>query len=324
MRALVLDQNSSPFGGFRLRLQSDYPTPEPPAGESLVRVRLAGICGTDLEQIRGYMGYHGVPGHEFVGEVVRTQSPELSGKRVVGEINAACGRCELCRAGLGRHCPNRTVLGILGRDGAFADYLCLPDQNLIAVPDDLPDELAVFTEPAAAAFEIFEQTTIEPAARVAVLGDGRLGAMVAMVMATQGLRPVIGGHHADKLARLAQMGLAVQGEDKLSPGYDVVVDCTGSARGLARSLELVKPRGRLVLKTTVARYDQVDLAPIVINEITVLGSRCGRFAPALAALSSGRLDPRPLLSAVMPLADAQAAFSRAADPSTFKVVLNAA
>jgi threonine dehydrogenase-like Zn-dependent dehydrogenase len=329
MRALVLKQSAPDNSTQRASLRDDYPKPCPSAGESLVRVRLAGICGTDLEMLRGYMGFSGVPGHEFVGEVVQTQTPRLRGKRVVGEINAACGRCEWCQARMGRHCPNRTVLGILGRDGAFAEFLRLPDSNLIPVSDNLPDETAVFAEPLAAAFEIFEQTRIAQSDRIAILGDGRLGAITALAMRAHGLSPTIGGHHAAKLRHLAEMGIAGEQERELQPGFDMVVDCTGSAQGLSRALQLVRPRGRLVLKTTVAGSTGVNLAPIVINEIDVIGSRCGRMAPAVEALEHGLLDPRPLVSATFPLADALAALERASQTSSesgapvFKVLLKA-
>jgi threonine dehydrogenase-like Zn-dependent dehydrogenase len=307
----------------RLALRDDYPMPALSAGESLVRVRIAGICGTDLEMVQGYMGFSGVPGHEFVGEVVGTANRALSGKRVVGEINAACGRCESCDAGAGRHCPNRTVLGIAGRDGAFAEYLCLPDANLIPISDKLPDEAAVFTEPLAAAFEIFEQTQIADTDRIAILGDGRLGAMTALAMKARGHNAVLGGHHEDKLRRLAEMGIAGQHESQLEPGFDVVVDCTGSATGLSRAIGLVRPRGKLILKTTVAGAAGINLAPIVINEIQVIGSRCGRFGPALDALTDGVVDPAPLISGIFPLEEARAALARASEPSIFKILLKA-
>ncbi|HLH78254.1 MAG TPA: alcohol dehydrogenase catalytic domain-containing protein [Candidatus Binataceae bacterium] len=321
MRAIVLKPAAAGAVG-RLSLCTDYPRPRPGAGESLVRVRMAGICGTDLEQIRGYMGYSGVPGHEFVGEVVESANDVLMGRRVVGEINAGCGVCQACRAGLARHCPTRTVLGILGRDGAFADYLCLPDVNLRPVPDTLSDQIAVFTEPLAAALEIFSQTTIAPSARVAILGDGRLGAMVGLAMAAHGLNAVVGGHHKDKLERLARMGLAVEEQLDLRPGFDVVVDCTGSAAGVARGLALVRPRGKLILKTTVASYPALDLAPVVINEVELLGSRCGEFEPALELLASGRIDPGPLIAETFALSEGLTAFELAAAPATFKVLLS--
>jgi threonine dehydrogenase-like Zn-dependent dehydrogenase len=323
MRALVLSQPANLEKAGQIALRDDYPIPSPAKGESLVRVRMAGICGTDLEMARGYMGFSGVPGHEFVGEVVSTKSSALAGKRVVGEINAACGDCEFCRADLGRHCSKRSVLGILGRDGAFAEYLSLPDRNLIPVPDTIADDTAVFTEPLAAAFEIFEQTSIGPVERVAILGDGRLGVMVALAMKARGLNPVLGGHHDDKLQRIAGFGITAEQENGLEPGFDVVVDCTGSAGGLARALALVRPRGKLILKTTVGGSNGINLAPLVINEIEVIGSRCGRFQPALDALGAGLIDPRALISGVFPLKDGLAALARAAEPSTFKVLLTA-
>lgn len=323
MRALVLTKPTSPGAIGPLALRDDYPIPSPRPGESLVRVAIAGICGTDLEMIQGYMDFEGVPGHEFVGEVVSSGSAALVGQRVVGEINAACGVCEWCNSGMGRHCPHRTVLGILGRDGAFAEYLTLPDANLVPVNSRLPDQIAVFAEPLAAAFEIFEQTSIAPADRIAILGDGRLGAVTAMAMKSRGLNPVLGGHHQDKLRRLREIGIAAQEESGLQPGYDVVVDCTGAAGGLSRALALVRPRGKLILKTTVAGAAGINLAPIVIKEIVVIGSRCGRFAPALKALQDGVVDPGPLISAVFSLTDAAAAIARAAEPSIFKVLLQA-
>ncbi len=310
MRAIVIDNGVS--------LRRDFPEPAKTPGESIVRVRMAGICGTDLELAKGYMGYRGIPGHEFIGEVVETENSALRGCRVVGEINAACGACRACVEGLARHCPNRTVLGILGRDGAFADYLRLPERNLIAVPDSIPDELAVFVEPLAAAYEIFEQIRIPRNQRVLVLGDGRLGALVAMTVKTEGYDVVIGGHHPERAQRL---GLAVQHEKDLNDRYDVVVDCTGASAGFARAIELVRPRGTLILKSTAAASADLNLAPVVINEITVLGSRCGRFAPALEALASGKIDPRALISATLPLDDGLHALDEAAKSSNFKVLL---
>ncbi len=310
MRAMVIDNGVS--------LRRDYPEPAMAQGECIVRVRMAGICGTDLELARGYMGYRGVPGHEFVGAVVETENPALRGRRVVGEINAACGACHFCIGGMGRHCPNRTVLGILGRDGAFADYLRLPERNLIPLPDSIPDELAVFVEPLAAAYEIFEQIKIPRNHRVLVLGDGRLGALVAMVLKADGYDLVVGGHHPEKAESL---GLIVAHEKDLNDRFEVVVDCTGSSAGFSRALELVRPRGTLILKSTAAASADLNLAPVVINEITVLGSRCGRFAPAIAAITSSKIDPRPLISVILPLDDGLRAFDEAAKPSNFKVLL---
>ncbi len=313
MRALVVDPE--------LAFCPDYPDPLPEAGESIVRVSLAGICGTDLEITRGYMGFRGVPGHEFVGRVVETKRPELRGKRVVGEINAACGRCAFCRAGLGRHCPDRTVLGILGRDGAFAEYLRLPDENLLPVPDSVPDEVAVFTEPFAAAHEIFEQVDLAHDESIVILGDGRLGAMVAMALIGENYAPTVAGHHPEKLERLASLGIVTRIERDLTGKFDCVIDCTGQGDGFARAIELTRPRGRIVLKSTAAAGAALNLAPIVINEISVVGSRCGRFAPALAAIEAGKIDPRALIDNCYRLDEGAAAMAEAAKPFNFKILL---
>jgi threonine dehydrogenase-like Zn-dependent dehydrogenase len=315
MRALVVEPN--------LSFKSDYPEPRRAGGESIVRVSLAGICGTDLEITRGYMNYRGIPGHEFVGRVAETDDPRLAGKRVVGEINAACGQCSFCQAGLDRHCPDRTVLGIKGRNGTFAEYLSLPNENLLIVPDSVPDEAAVFTEPLAAAYEIFEQLQIAPGRSVVVLGDGRLGAMVSLALKAEGHQPIVAGHHREKLDRLSSFGLSTMLEQALNGGYDYVVDCTGHGAGLQRAIELVKPRGTIVLKSTAAAGAALNLAPVVINEITVVGSRCGRFAPALAALESGELDPRPLVDGTFPLEEGLRAMETAARASNLKILLRA-
>ena len=316
------------FDGTRLAL-ADVPRPSPPPGEALVRVRLAGICHTDLELTRGYMGFQGTLGHEFVGEVAEAAplpgetSPVTVGRRVVGEINAACGACAACRAGLGRHCPTRTVLGILGRDGAFADFLTLPLVNLHPVPEIVPDEAAVFVEPLAAALEILEQVAIRPTDRVLVLGDGKLGQLVARVLATTDCDLTVVGHHADKRALLAAAGIATRAEPPADRA-DVVVDCTGRAAGFLEAMPLVRPRGTLVLKSTVAMQPgepPLNLAPLVIDEITVVGSRCGPFAPALRALAEGRIGVQPLVTDEYALADGLAAFARAAEPGTLKVLV---
>ncbi len=310
MHAIAIDNGVS--------LRRDYPEPAKAPGETIVRVRMAGICGTDLELAKGYMGHRGVPGHEFVCEVVETEVAALRGRRVVGEINAACGKCRACIDDLGRHCPNRTVLGILGRDGAFAEYLRLPDRNLMHLPDSIPDECAVFVEPLAAAYEIFEQVSIPRNHRVLVLGDGRLGALVAMAFKAEGYDVTVGGHHPEKLERV---GLLCRHEKDLNDRFDVVVDCTGSNRGFTRALELVRPRGTLILKSTAAASADLNLAPVVINEITVVGSRCGRFAPAISAMASGKIDPRPLISVIFPLDDGLHALDEAGKPSNLKVLL---
>jgi threonine dehydrogenase-like Zn-dependent dehydrogenase len=316
MRALVFDR--------KLEFRADYPDPIEVAGESVVRVSLAGICGTDLEIARGYMKYRGIPGHEFVGRVVESTNLALRGKRVVGEINAGCGHCAACAGGLARHCASRTVLGILGRDGAFAEMLRLPDANLIAIPDSIPDDLAVFTEPVAAAYEIFEQVHLSRNQTIAVLGDGRLGALVGLTLKGEKYLPLVAGHHREKLARLAAMGLATAEESSVREKFDVVIDCTGSGSGFQRAIELVRARGTIILKSTAAVAAEINLAPLVVNEITVIGSRCGRFAPALDALAAGKIDPRPLIDGTFALNDGLAGFEAAKDPHNFKILLRTA
>jgi threonine dehydrogenase-like Zn-dependent dehydrogenase len=323
MRALRLDAG-------RLGL-AEVSRPDPPAGEALVRVRLAGICHTDQELARGYMGFAGTPGHEFVGEIealgAGADAVGLAvGQRVVGEINAACGDCARCRAGLDRHCATRTVLGILGRDGTFAEYLTLPAVNLHPVPAAVDDEAAVFVEPLAAALEILEQLAVRPTDRVVVLGDGKLGQLVARALAPTAGDLTVVGHHAGKRALLAAVGIATASEPPAERA-DIVVDCTGRAAGFAEAMRLVRPRGTLVLKSTIADARRGDgapplnLAPLVIDEITVVGSRCGPFEPALRALAAGRVAVEPLISAEYPLADGVAAFERAAAPGVLKVLL---
>jgi len=314
MRALEFDG--------QLKFRTDYPNPVAD-GESLVRVRVAGICGTDLELTRGYMAFRGIPGHEFVGEVIKSANRAMLGRRVAGEINAGCGRasCRWCRGAMARHCPDRTVLGIVGRNGAFAEMLALPDANLVVIPDSIPDELAVFIEPLAAAYEIFEQTHMARDRSVAVLGDGRLGAIVALALRAEGHLPIVLGRHRDKLDRLTRLGLKTQLESEIAGKFDVVVDCTGKSGGFARAIELVAPRGTIILKSTAAAGAELNLAPIVINEINVIGSRCGRFAPAIAAMESGRIDLRSLIDAEFPLDQWRAAFSAAENSPAFKILL---
>jgi threonine dehydrogenase-like Zn-dependent dehydrogenase len=315
MRALVFDR--------KLEFRGDYPESVAAPGESIVRVSIAGVCGTDLEIARGYMEFRGVPGHEFAGRVVESQNGSLRGKRVVGEINAGCGRCATCSAGLERHCPNRTVLGILGRDGAFAELLRLPDVNLIPIPDSIPDDVAVFVEPVAAAYEIFEQTHLARNQAILVLGDGRLGALVALTLKGEKYLPVVAGHHREKLGRLADLGLDTTEESSLHDKFDVVIECSGSESGFRRAVELVRPRGTIILKSTAATAAELNLAPIVVNEITVIGSRCGRFQPALDALAAGKIDPRPLIDGTFALDDGIAAFEAAKNPLNFKILLSA-
>jgi threonine dehydrogenase-like Zn-dependent dehydrogenase len=307
------------WDGTRLALARDVPDPAPRPGEALVRVHLAGICRTDIEIVRGYLGFRGTPGHEWVGRVERADDGALVGARVVGEINAACGACATCRAGLPRHCPDRRVTGIAGADGAFAERLVVPAANLHRVPDGVGDREAVFTEPLAAAYEVLEQAGPVGGLRAAVLGDGKLGLLVAQVLAAAGAQVRLGGRHDAKLARARTLGIDVAPP---APGCDLVVDATGSPDGLQAALALVRPRGRIVLKTTVAAEHRLDLAPVVIHEVTITGSRCGPFAPALAALAARRVAVAPLVDAVYPLDDAVDAFTRAAAPGTLKVLVD--
>ncbi|MCA9071929.1 MAG: alcohol dehydrogenase catalytic domain-containing protein, partial [Planctomycetaceae bacterium] len=269
MRAVVLQKGEAQF-------QTDVSPPEPKAGEARVRVLKAGICETDLQLIQGYMGFEGVLGHEFVGIA---ETGPLAGQRVVGEINCSCRTCEYCKAGLETHCPHRTVLGILNHDGAFADALVLPEVNLHVVPDEIPTELAALTEPVAAAFQIPTQLPLEDFQNVTVLGDGRLGNLCAQVIRLSGCQVRVVGKHPDKLKLFEELGLETIELQNLQPTRtaDLVVDCTGSDTGLSLALQLVKPRGTIVLKTTVAGEQTLSLAPFVIDEITLVGSRCGPF-----------------------------------------------
>ncbi|MEJ2033026.1 MAG: alcohol dehydrogenase catalytic domain-containing protein [Deltaproteobacteria bacterium] len=318
MRALFFDKN--------LHLRNDYPRPVPVPGEALVRVLLAGICGTDLELTRGYGNFRGIPGHEFVGVVEETSPPdgELTGRRVVGEINLNCGACELCRRGLTTHCPRRQVLGIQNKDGVFADYLTLPQANLHPVPEEVADEEAVFAEPLAAAFEIPEQLHLRPSEEILVMGDGRLGLLVAQVLRLAGAAVILLGRHPEKMAIAARRGIATLLTSELPAGaaFETVVEATGSAAGLNQALGLVRPRGTLVLKSTVAGPAGLDPTPLVINEIRLLGSRCGPFGPTLRALATRQVEVQPLITGVRPLDQAVEAFSEAAAPDALKVLLD--
>jgi threonine dehydrogenase-like Zn-dependent dehydrogenase len=316
------------LSGSSIRLIDDYPRPEPLPGEALIRVLRAGICSTDLELQQGYKGgFAGIPGHEFVGQVEACSArPELIGRRVVGEINISCGACERCRQGLRTHCQRRRVLGILDKDGAFAEYLTLPGENLHIVPDTLTDAEAVFVEPLAACFEILEQVQVRPTSTVLVLGDGKLGLLAAQVLRLTGARVSIQGRSATKLALASSLGIDTIRADDSSPAisYDLVVECTGSAAGLEIARQLTRPRGTIVLKSTVAQAATLDLAPFVVDEITVVGSRCGPFAPALSALEQKRISVAPLLSASYPLRQGVEAFSYAAKHGVLKVQLEIA
>lgn len=304
----------------RLDLRS-LPRPEAD-GEALIRVRLAGICSTDLEMVKGYYPYRGVLGHEFVGEVVEAPDPQWIGQRVVGEINAVCGHCEPCRNGYPTHCENRTVLGIVNRDGTFAEYTRLPLANLHRVPPSLPDEKAVFTEPLAAALEILEQAHIRPTDRVLVIGAGRLGLLIAQVLAQVGcdLRVLVRRDHPRAL--LKGWGIQAIDEASIAPRrWDVVVEATGSAEGFAIARRAIRPRGLLMMKSTYKGELQVNFSSLVVDEVQILGSRCGPFEPALRLMESGRIDPTPLIMDEFPLQKALQAFERAAQPGVLKVLL---
>jgi threonine dehydrogenase-like Zn-dependent dehydrogenase len=313
MRALWLEAQ-------QLTLRDDLPRPQPPPGEALVRVLRAGICNTDLELTRGYYPFRGVLGHEFVG-VVESGGP-WQGRRVCGEINAACGRCGPCRRGDVTHCDQRTVLGIVNRDGAFAQYLTLPEQNLHAVPDAVPDDEAVFTEPLAAALEILEQVHLRPTDTAAVVGDGKLGQLCAQVLALTGCRVLALGRHPGKLEVLRARGVQTALVSE-APNWrvDVAVECTGQAAGFEAARRLVRPRGTLVLKSTYAGALTLDMSQVVVDELSLVGSRCGPFEPGLELLARRAVDVQPLIHARYPLQDGLRAFEHAQRPGTLKVLL---
>lgn len=306
-----------------LKVAADIPAPEPAPGEALIRVLCAGICNTDLELQRGYYPFTGIPGHEFVGRVV--SAPEAAGwvgRRVVGEINAVCGSCDACRAGRRTHCENRSVLGIKGRHGAFAELLTLPVANLHEVPDGVPDEVAVFAEPTAAALEVQEQVRIGPSERAVVIGDGKLGQLIAQTLALTGCELFVVGRHHSKLERLSARGIrAGVAAELVQRRADVAVECTGDSEGLAVALRAVRPRGTVVLKSTYRGEATLALSPVVVDEISLVGSRCGPFEPALSLLAQGRLEVASLVDARYPLADAVAAFEHAARPGAMKVLI---
>jgi threonine dehydrogenase-like Zn-dependent dehydrogenase len=302
--------------------------PDRPEGFALIRLLLGGICNTDLELQRGYYGFSGVPGHEFVGEVVAADLKELIGKRVVGEINLACGRCSRCRRGLGRHCPSRSVLGIVRHPGAFCEFLTLPENNLHVIPDSISLDAAVFAEPLAAACEILDQVQIPCGSPIAVLGDGKLGLLVAQVLQVNGYRVHQFGRHPEKLKIAAGAGVTTEvttdarGDRLPEAEYRWVVDATGSQAGLRAAIRMAEPRGTIILKSTVHGEIPLDTAPVIVNEITLIGSRCGRFEPALELLRLGAIDVSSMISDRMPLASAPAAFERAAQRGALKVLLS--
>lgn len=330
--------NALRFDG-ELRMVRDAPLPRR-AGEALVQVVSAGICNTDLEIVKGYADFHGTLGHEFVGRVAESLDASISGRRVVGEINAGCGECARCRTGDARHCPGRTVLGIKGRDGAFAEFLSLPIHNLIQIPDELSDETAVFVEPLAAALQIIDQVSIGPGSNVAVIGDGKLAQLVVRAISHTGCRTLMLGKHQSKLALAGRAGVrtllindfeAQSGETEAAPAlseqlgqFDVVIESSGSATGLPLALSLVRPSGTVVLKSTHHGPTELQMATVVVNEVTIVGSRCGRFGPAIDLLAGGAVDVSDLITARFPLESGVAAFAKAAEASSMKVIINIA
>jgi threonine dehydrogenase-like Zn-dependent dehydrogenase len=303
---------------------ADIPLPRRD-GEALVRMTVAGICNTDIEIARGYANFRGALGHEFVGVVEESPDRSQVGRRVVGEINAGCGQCDLCRENDPRHCPDRTVLGIRGRDGAFAEYLSLPPRNLLIVPDNISDRQAVFTEPLAAACAILDQVEITTSHRVAVIGDGKLGQLISRVIAKSGRDLTLIGKHRNKLELASRAGVKTVELDEMECGpasrFDFVVEASGSSGGLGLALDLVRPRGSIILKSTFHGTVGLDTSRIVVNEISVIGSRCGRFNNALRLLESGEVDVEPLIAREYKLADGVEAMAEAERPGTLKVLL---
>jgi len=299
------------------------PLPRRADGFARIRVLCSGICNTDLELQRGYYGFSGTPGHEFVGEVVEADDRRLLGKRVVGEINLVCGCCTWCRRGLGRHCPKRSVLGIVKHPGAFREFLTLPERNLHVVQDSIPDEQAVFIEPLAAACEILDQVQIPCGSPVAVLGDGKLGLLIAQVLNAYGYRVHQFGRHREKLRIAARAGVTTELASKRLPqaAYDWVVDATGSARGLEHAVAMTRPRGTVIMKSTVHGAVPLNTAPLIVNEVTLVGSRCGRFEPALELLRLGTINVSDMISERLPLEKAKQAFELAGSKGVLKVLL---
>ncbi len=319
MRALVFNN--------KLELKQDFEKPTPKENEALIKVKLVGICNTDYEITKGYMGYNGILGHEFVGvvEEINGEDKSLLGKRVVGEINLGCKNCDYCAKGLERHCPNRQTLGIFNKDGCFADYVTLPLSNLLEVNEKINDETAVFVEPLAAALEILEQLHIKPYEKVCVLGDGKLGLITALALNASNVDVTLVGKHKNKLDIAKEQNVKTMLLENLkqedNKSFDVVVEATGRVSGFETSLSLVKPRGVLVLKSTIATGKELNLAPIVIDEITVLGSRCGQFAPALRLMEKNVIDFSKLVSAKLSFDDAILGFEKNKEKNTIKILL---
>ncbi|HZS45057.1 MAG TPA: alcohol dehydrogenase catalytic domain-containing protein [Blastocatellia bacterium] len=315
MQAIVFDGN--------LKLQ-EVPRPSN-SDEAIIKVSRVGICNTDIEIIQGYAGFNGILGHEFVGVVESAPNDDFVGERVVGEINAGCGVCDLCAGGDSRHCPNRTVLGIVNRSGAMAEYISLPVSNLLSVPESVSDEEAVFTEPLAAACEILEQIRVSPSHKVAVIGDGKLGLLIAQVLDTTGCNLTHIGKHANKLEITAQRGIPTllvdEAKGRFDSDFDIVVEASGAGSGFKLAQEIVRPRGTIVMKSTIHGDVPFDAARIIVNEITLIGSRCGRFENALALLEQGKVDVKPLISKTFPLSDGVEAINYAQQSGIMKVQL---
>lgn len=309
------------WNGQKLSLERSYPEPSAKEKNALIRVHLAGICSTDLQIFKGYMGFTGVPGHEFVGTVINGPK-ELRGKRIVGEINFACGRCSACDRDLSRHCANRSVMGIVNADGTFAEFASVPVANIHVVPGAVNDEEAVFTEPLAAAFEILEQVQFNPGDEVLVLGDGKLGFLCVQALKLTGAKITVAGKYPDKLKLIKRSAVRTVLIDDWKPQlFDIVVEATGAASGLQLAMSAVRPRGTLVLKSTIAATYQLSLAPLVINEITLIGSRCGPFPEALKALVERTVSVTPLIEKVYSLNEALEAVGHAATPGARKILL---
>ncbi|EAW35563.1 alcohol dehydrogenase catalytic domain-containing protein [Lyngbya sp. PCC 8106] len=305
----------------QLQFRENLPVPEPPKDEVRVRVLRAGICNTDLELIRGYYPYKGILGHEFVG-IIEQGPEELINQRVVGEINASCGECWFCRTGQPTHCENRTVLGIVNRNGAFADYLTLPLKNLHLVPENVTTDAATFTEPVAAALEIQQQISIQPNQKVLVVGDGKLGQLIAQTLALTGCDLLAVGRHREKLENLEKQGIKTGFSDAVKPKhFDIAVECTGNPSGFELAHQALRPRGTLVLKSTYAGKLTFDASALVVDEITLMGSRCGPFAPALELLAENKIDVESLIQARYPLSEGVEAFNHAQQKGVMKVLL---
>ena len=315
MRAVVLRAHPE--------FDSSYPSPVAGEGEALVRVLQAGICATDMQLIQGYMGFQGVLGHEFVGTVEQCHNrQDLIGRRVVGEINLSCRQCATCKAGRLTHCPNRTTLGIDRKDGAFADYLTLPTENLYPLPDHISDSEAIFAEPLAAACQILEQTSITPTDQVVVIGDGKLGLLCAQALHAHHTAVTVLGRHTEKLALLANRGIPCTTRiEDIKPGADIVVEATGTPHGLATASELVRPRGTIILKSTYHGKNPIDMTALVINEVSLIGSRCGPFPKALQLLNERRVDVEPMITERYPISRGLDAIQHAAERGALKVIL---